>query len=287
MKTCLAAIVLAFSCCVTAAPVLAQQAPAAPFKTGYAPVNGLQMYYEIHGAGAPVILMHGAYMTIDGSMRKIAGELSRSRQVIVTEFQAHGRTADTDRGITCENLADDVAALMKHLSIDSADVMGYSLGGAVAIQMAIRHPRKVKRMISMSASYSDKGIQPVFKPLVPKLTPALFEGTVFKQQYDSLAPDPAKFPVLVEKLKKLDLSPQDWEKEYVKIKHPVLLVFGDSDGTTMEHATAMLTKLGGGVMGDLTPMPAASLLVLPHTTHLGVLDRVAWFMPAVHEFLDR
>ncbi|WP_220392782.1 alpha/beta fold hydrolase [Chitinophaga lutea] len=284
MKTSIITTVFAL-CCFMSMSATAQQK--AVHKKGYAPVNGLKMYYEIHGAGAPIVLLHGAYMTIEGPMRKIAQELSGTRQVIVAEFQAHGRTGDIDRDITCENLADDVAALLKHLRIDSADVMGFSLGGAVVLQLAIRHPQAVKKMISMSASYSDEGIQPVFKPLVPTLTPALFEGTIFKQQYDSLAPNPAHFPRLVEKLKKLDMSPQNWEKDYVNIKHSLLLVFGDADGTTMEHATKMLTKLGGGVMGDLTPMPAVSLLVMPHTSHLRVLERTDWFMPMVMEFLNR
>ncbi len=253
-------------------------------KTGYAPVNGLKMYYEVRGTGAPLVLLHGAYMTIEGPIRQMANELSKTRQVIVTEFQAHGRTNDINRDITCENLADDVAALFKYLKIDSADVMGYSLGGSVALQLAIRHPGRVKKIVSMSATYSDEGLQPVFKPLVPTITPALFEGSIFKKQFDSLAPDPKHFPELVSKLKKMDMTVFDWEKEYVKIKHPMLLVFGDADGTTIEHATKMFTRLGGGVMGDLTPMPRVRLLVLPYTSHVGVLSRISWFMPMIKDF---
>lgn len=252
---------------------------------GYASINGFKMYYETYGEGEPIVLLHGAYMTIEGPMREMANILAQNRKVILTEFQAHGRTTDTDRDISYEALADDVVAILTFLKIDSTDVLGYSLGAGVAIQMAIRHPERVKKVIAISGSYSDEGLQPVFKPLVPTLTPAQFEGSIFKQQYDSLAPNPKHFPVLVEKLKKLDMTAYNWEKDYVNIKHPMFLIFGDADGTTMEHASKMLTKLGGGVMGDLSPMPNVRLMVLPYTTHVGVLSRINWFMPMVKEFL--
>src|SRR4029077_2066917 len=108
--------------------------------TGYAPVNGLKMYYEIHGSGEPVVLLHGAFMAITDDWRVWIGELSKTRKVIAVEMQGHGRTADIKRDITYENLSDDVAALLDYLKIERADIVGYSLGAGTAMQCAIRHP---------------------------------------------------------------------------------------------------------------------------------------------------
>ena len=129
------------------AVVSAQQKPIA----GYAPVNGLKMYYEVHGSGDPVVLLHGAYMTIPGNWTGWIGELSKTRKVIAVELQGHGRTADIDRDISSANLADDVAALLDHLKVPRADVIGYSMGGGVAMECAIRHPEKVRKVVSISA----------------------------------------------------------------------------------------------------------------------------------------
>src|SRR6185369_16262592 len=119
--------------------------------TGYAPVNGLKMYYEIHGSGEPVVLLHGAFMAISGDWNDWIGELSKTRKVVAVEMQGHGRTADIDRDITYENLADDVAALLDYLKISNADIIGYSLGAGAAMQCAIRHPEKVRKVVSISA----------------------------------------------------------------------------------------------------------------------------------------
>jgi len=119
--------------------------------TGYAPVNGLKMYYEIQGSGEPVVLLHGAFMAITDDWRVWISELSKTRKVIAVEMQGHGRTADINRDITYENLSDDVAALLDYLKIPSADIIGYSLGAGTAMQCAIRHPEKVRKVVSISA----------------------------------------------------------------------------------------------------------------------------------------
>src|SRR4029453_17344548 len=131
------------------AVVSAQQKPT----TGYAPVNGLKMYYEAHGSGDPVVLLHGSFMTITNNWTQWIGELAKTRKVIAVEMQGHGRTADIDRDFSYENLADDVAALLDHLKIPSADLIGYSMGGGVALQCAIRHPEKVRKVVSISAVF--------------------------------------------------------------------------------------------------------------------------------------
>jgi pimeloyl-ACP methyl ester carboxylesterase len=243
------------------------------------------MYYEIHGKGSPMILLHGAYQSIDNMFRNVIAEYSKTRQIIALEFQGHGRTNDIDRDITYENLADDVNLLLKHLRIDSADVFAFSMGASVGLQLAIRHPEKVKKMIIISGGYSYSGYHPSFPPLVPGMTPAMFEGSPFKKAYDSLSPHPAKFPVLVERLKKLDMTPFDWEQQYVKIKKPLFLVFADNDVVTLAHINDMVTKLGGNVMGDMSPLPNVRLAVVPYTSHLGMMTRVKWVYPMIAEFL--
>jgi pimeloyl-ACP methyl ester carboxylesterase len=139
-------------------------------KGDYAEVNGLRMYYEVHGTGRPLVLLHGAYMTVD-AMGSILPGLAESRRVIVPEMQGHGRTADIDRPITYEGMADDVAALLGHLGIEEADAFGYSIGGGVALQLAIRHPGLVRKLVVASASFTSDGMQPELHEMIPTITP--------------------------------------------------------------------------------------------------------------------
>src|SRR5215204_13722 len=151
-------------------------------QTGYAPVNGLNMYYEIHGTGEPLVLLHGAYMTID-AMGEVVPELGKTRQVIAVELQGHGRTADVDRPLSYEQMADDTAALLRHLGIEQADVFGYSMGGGVALQVAIRHPDLVRKLVVASASYTSDGMQPELFEMIETITPELFAGSPFEAAY--------------------------------------------------------------------------------------------------------
>lgn len=162
-------------------------------RTSYAPVNGLDMYYEIHGEGAPLLLLHGAYMTID-LMAAILPGLAASRQVIAVEQQGHGHTADIDRPITYEQMADDSAALLRHLGIEVADVVGYSMGGGVALQMAIRHPAAVRKVVVASASYTSDGMHAVALDMFPSITPEMFAGSPIEEAYLRSAPIPGTFP---------------------------------------------------------------------------------------------
>jgi pimeloyl-ACP methyl ester carboxylesterase len=256
-------------------------------QTGYAPVNGLQMYYETHGVGQPLVVLHGSFMTI-GLMGRLIPALAESRRVIAVEFQGHGHTADIDRPITYEGLADDTAALLRHLGVDIADVYGYSLGGGVALQVAIRHPGLVRKLVVVSASYTSEGAYPEVWAGIEQITPALFDGTPWREAYDRTAPHPEAFPTLVAKLKQLDMTPYDWTAEAVRaIAAPTLIAIGDADGTRPEHAVEMLRLRGGGVFGDLAPrLPASQLAILPGTTHVGMLDRADWLAPMVTAFLD-
>src|SRR5713226_6421318 len=178
------------------AVVSAQQKPT----TGYAPVNGVKMYYEVHGNGEPVVLLHGSFMTITNNWPQWIGELSKTRKVIAVEMQGHGRTADIPRDITYENLADDVAALLDHLKIPSADLIGYSMGGAVAIQCAIRHPDKVRKVVVISSTFRRDGMVKEAIDALPKLTAEDFQGSPIEVEYKKLSPTPNEFPNLVKHL---------------------------------------------------------------------------------------
>lgn len=260
-------------------------------KGNYAEVNGLDMYYEIHGTGQPLVLLHGAYMTID-AMGEVVSELAKSRQVIAVELQGHGGTADIDRPLTYEQMADDVAALLRHLVIEKADVFGYSMGGGVALQVAIRHPEVVRKLVVASASYTSDGMHPELLEIIPALTPEAFAGSPIEEAYLQTAPNPDDFPTLVAKLKQLDMEPFAWPPEDIRgIAAPTLLIIGDSYATRLEHAVELFRLLGGGVMGDLAGLPKSQLTVLPGTTHFvppgnAVLDRADWLLSIIPPFLD-
>jgi pimeloyl-ACP methyl ester carboxylesterase len=258
---------------------------------GYAEVNGLNMYYEIHGTGEPLVVLHGAYMTID-AMGEIVPDLAKTRQVIAVELQGHGRTADVDRPLSYEQMADDVAALLRHLGIEQADVFGYRIGGGVAVQVAIRHPEVVRKLVVASASYTSDGMHPELLEMIPSITPEAFAGSPIEEAYLHTAPNPDDFPTLVAKLKQLDMEPFAWPPEDVRgIAAPALLIFGDSDAIRLEHAVEMFRLLGGGVMGDLAGIPESQLAVLPGTTHFvppgsAVLDRTDLLLSMIPPFLD-
>ncbi len=248
------------------------------------------MYYEIHGEGPPLILLHGAYMTIDMMGPLVAG-LAESRQVIAAEMQGHGRTADADRPMSYEQMADDTAALARHLGVESADIVGYSMGGAAALQIAIRHPALVRRLVVMSASFRWDGMPEVARAMFPTITPALFAGSPIEQAYLAVAPNPDDFPKLVEKMTALDSTPFAWPDADIRaIAAPTLIMLGDSDGVTLEHAVEFFKLRGGGVMGDLEGMPESQLAVLPGTSHFfppgaSMLDRADWLLAMIRPFL--
>jgi pimeloyl-ACP methyl ester carboxylesterase len=249
------------------------------------------MYYEIHGRGRALILLHGAYMTID-MMGPLLTGLAETRQVVALEQQGHGRTADVDRPITYEQMADDTAALVRHLEIDDADVIGYSMGGGIALQLAVRHPGLVRKLVVASASFTSDGMHAAALEMFPSITPELFAGSPLEEAYHRTAPNPGDFPKLVEKIKRLDTTPYAWpEQEIRAIAAPTLIVLGDSDGIRLEHAVELFRLRGGGVMGDLAGLPQSQLAVLPGTAHFvppgfGLLDRAEWLLAMIPPFLD-
>jgi pimeloyl-ACP methyl ester carboxylesterase len=248
-------------------------------------VNGMQMYYEVSGAGDPLIVLHGAYMNIL-SMGAIIPKLAESHKVYALEFQGHGRTTDIDRSITYPNLADDVAAFMDAVGLQKADVFGYSMGAAAGLQFAIRHPEKVNKLIAASAAYDAEGWQPEFKAFIPQMTVEMFIGMPFAEEYRKLAANPDGFPALVEKLIALEKEPMAWEADVKTMKTPVLIITGDADVATLEHSVALFRLLGGGVMGDMgKPLPASRLAVLPATSHTAVITQTDLLLAVIEPFL--
>lgn len=263
------------------AAVLAQ--PESPGKR--VRINGMQMYYEVSGQGDPLIVLHGAYMNIL-SMGAIIPKLAATHRVYALEFQGHGRTTDIDRPITYANLADDVAAFMDAVGLAKADVFGYSMGGEAGLQLAIRHPGKVIKLVAASAAYDLRGWQPEYQAAIPQMTVEMILGMPFAAEYRKLAPNPDGFPALVEKLIALEKQPMAWEQEVEKIEAPVLIVCGDADVMTLEHSVALFRLLGGGVMGDMgKPLAASRLAVLPATSHTAVITQPDLLVALIEPFL--
>ena len=258
--------------------VLAQSEP----ETGTVPVNGMEMYYEASGEGDPLIVLHGAYMTIP-DMGAIIPKLAETHRVIAVEFQGHGRTNDIDRPITYPNLADDVAAFMEAQGIEKADVFGYSMGAATGLQLAIRHPEKVDQLVAASVAYDVTGWQPAFQAMIPQMNLEMFAATPMEEAYRKLAVNPEGFAALATKLIALEKEPMAWEEDVKKLKTPMLIIAGDADVSTLEHNVALFRLLGGGVMGDMgVPLPASRLAVLPATSHTAVINQVE----VLHTFIE-
>ena len=256
-------------------------------KTGYAQVNGLKMYYEIHGTGKPVVLLHGAFNTINTAFGQLIPGLSKTRQVIAVELQGHGRTADIDRPFSFESMADDVAALLKFLKTDSTDIFGYSMGGGVAQQLAIRHPSLVRRLIITSSVYKYEGWTNETRAILPMLTPEMFESTPIKTEYDKFAPDPKHWKEFINKMKKFVTTTYDFGADKIKaIKSPTLIIAADGDGVSPEHAVEMYRLRGGGYMIDFGPIPAAQLAIFPGSSHISVMMRTEWLLSMITAFLD-
>lgn len=257
-----------------------------PAESGYADVNGLKMYYEVYGNGKPIVLMHGSYMTIPLNWSHIIPLLAKDRKVIVMEMQGHGRTRDIPREFSYEGMADDVSGLLKHLHIDSADILGYSMGGGVAFQVAVRHPEQVRRLVVLSGTYKHDGWWPDVEATYPTLNADMFKGTPIQKQYDSLGNDPAHFPEFVKKVISIDLKPYDWSADVKNIKAPIFMAIGDADGVRYEHALELFRAKGGGKMGDIHGMPKSRLAIIPGTTHIGMMQRADWLIPMITDFLD-
>jgi pimeloyl-ACP methyl ester carboxylesterase len=246
------------------------------------------MYYEIHGSGGvPLVMLHGSFGTIE-LWGPLLETLAQTRQVIAVEQQAHGHTADIDRPLRYEHMADDTAALLRRLGIERADVFGYSMGGYTALQLVMRHPELVRKQVVVSASYTKDGVYPEVWEALATLPPEVFAGSPEEASYLRHAPNPEDFPTLIEKNQELEAQEFSWPAEEIAaIEAPTLLVYGDADIVRPEHAAELYRLLGGGVPGDFVGLPADQLAILPGTTHVGVVREGADLLLAIiPPFLD-
>ena len=256
-------------------------------RSGYAEVNGLDMYYEIHGTGQPLVLLHGAFSAIGTSFGNVLPELAKTRQVIAFEMQAHGRTTDIDRSLSMEQMADDTAAALQQLGIENADFFGFSMGAGIALRVAIRHPEVVRKLVLASVTYKLDGVHPGLMEGLGEMKPEMMHGSPWHEEYVRIAPRPEDFATLFAKKTQMDREVQDLSAEVIEaIKSPTLLIIGDSDIVRLEHAVEMFRLLGGGVMGDLTGLPKSQLAILPGTTHATLVERGDWLASMVTAFLD-
>ncbi len=248
-------------------------------------VNGMKMYYEVSGTGEPLVVLHGAYMNIP-AMGAIIPTLAKTHKVYAVELQGHGRTNDTARPITYQGMADDIAAFMDSVGLAKADVFGYSMGAIVGLQMAIRHPAKVNKLVAASVAYDLEGWQPAFTAAIPQMTVELIVAMPFAQDYRKLAPNPDGFPELARKLIALEKEPMAWEDDVKTIRAPVLIIAGDADVATLEHTVAMFRLLGGGIMGDMgQPLPPSRLAIMPATSHTAVITQTELLHAFIEPFL--
>lgn len=258
----------------------------------YADVNGLHMYYEVYGPRTeqpPLVLLHGALSGISTDFGELIPELSKTRQVIAIEQQAHGRTADIDRPLRTPQMAADTVALLQQIGVQRADILGYSMGAGVALQIAVQQPQLVRKQILLSGALSAEGMHPGLLDGLAELKPEMLYGSPFHADYLKNAPRPEDFPVLVERIREQDQNglPVFGAETARTVQAPTLTVIGDSDIVRPEHAVEMFRLFGGGVMGD-TPagLPNAQLAVLPGTSHVTAPHRPELLLPIIPAFLD-
>ena len=256
-------------------------------RTGYAPVNGLQMYYEVHGSGdTPLLLLHGGLFTIDLQFGAVLPALAKTRQVIAADFQGHGRTGDIDRPLTSAHLASDVAGLLQHLEVPQVDVFGFSVGGAAALHLAIKQPGLFRKAILSSVSFHPDGLRPENADAVGTLTVDMIAGTPMEQEYRAKSPNPDQLQALLDKLGTFDQGFAGWSDADIQgIAAPTLITVGDCDMVTLDHAVRFLRLRGGDVNGDFSGVPASQLAVLPGTTHFFGLSRTGMVLDSVLTFL--
>jgi pimeloyl-ACP methyl ester carboxylesterase len=261
-------------------------------KGNYARVNGLDLYYELHGSGQPLVVLPGSFYTIE-AMGELVPQLATTRQVIAVELQGQGHTADIDRSLSFELMADDIAALIASLGLEQADLFGYSLGGGVALQTAIRHPEVVRKLALASTAFKREGWYPEDLATLDAISTEAFAGTPIHTAYLQTSPVPEAWPTLVAKVRQLVTSDYDWTAGVAALKAPTLILVGDADGLRLTHVVEFFSLLGGGQGdGDLSGLPRSSLAVLPATTHVGpappyhgILTRTH-LLPILTEFLD-
>jgi pimeloyl-ACP methyl ester carboxylesterase len=243
-----------------------------PAISGYAPVNDIKVYYEVYGEGRPIVLLHGAFYTIDMNWSQLIPELSKTRKVIAIEMQGHGHTPYSDRKLSITTLASDVEKVMDYLKIDSADVAGFSMGGSVAYQFAVQSPKRLRKLVIISSTYKTDGWLPVVNGGFKDFKPEFFDNTPIKTAYDAVAPDKTKWRKFLEQMFAFAEEPFNvGDSNIAKIAAPVLIISGDNDGLDKIELMKTYKLLGGGVSADLQPMPKSQLAIVPSQGHVSLM----------------
>lgn len=248
----------------------AQQAQRAG--SGYVPVNNIKVYYEVYGEGKPIVLLHGAFMTIDTNWGEIIPELSKTRKVIAIELQGHGHSPLSDRKLDFPTLASDVEGVMSYLKVDSAVIVGYSFGGTVAYHLAVQSPKRVTKLVIISSTYKSNGWLPEVNGAFKSMKPEMFDGSPLKTSYESVAPDKTKWPKFAEQmLAFIAVAHNIDDAKIAKIACPVLLISGDNDGIDKVELAKTYRLLGGDKMADFGVTPKSQLAVVPSQGHVSVM----------------
>lgn len=257
-----------------------------PAESGYAPINGLKVYYEVYGEGKPLVLLHGAFMTIETNWGQLIPELSKTRKVIAVELQGHGHTPFSDRKLDQATLASDVEGVMKHLKVDSADVVGYSMGGSIAYKLAIQSPKHVKKLVIISSTYKSTGWRPEIAGAFKNMKPEMFANTPMKTAYDAVAPDKTKWTKFIEQMIVFAGTTFDMgDANIAKITSPVLIIAGDNDGLDKVELSKTYQLLGGDKFADMGAMPKSHLAIVPGQGHVSLMMQTKTISAYLNEFL--
>jgi pimeloyl-ACP methyl ester carboxylesterase len=257
-----------------------------PATTGYAPVNGIRMYYEVYGEGMPIVLLHGAFCTIDMNWAEFIPELAKSRKVIAVELQGHGHTPFSNRKLARTTLASDVEKLLDFLKVDSADVAGYSFGGQVAYQFAIQSPKRLRKLVIISSVHKSEGWVPEVAGVFKIMKPELFANSPMQAAYEAVAPDKSKWIPFLEQMIQTAGEPFDMGDDNIaKITAPVLIISGDNDGMDKIELAKTYKLLGGGVAADMQPMPKSQIAVVPNQSHVSLMGQTKTILDYMKFFL--
>jgi pimeloyl-ACP methyl ester carboxylesterase len=257
-----------------------------PTNSGFAPVNGIKVYYEVYGEGRPIVLLHGAFYTIDMNWGQLIPELSKTRKVIAIEMQGHGHTPFSDRKMSITGLAKDVEGVMDYLKIDSADVAGFSMGGSVAYQFAVQYPKRLRKLVIISSTYKTSGWLPVINKGFKDFKPEFFDNTPIKAAYDAVAPDKTKWTKFLKQM--FDFAEEPFnvgDANIAKIAAPVLIISGDNDGLDKIELAKTYKLLGGGVSADLQRMPKSQLAIVPSQGHVSLMMQTTTILNYLNDFL--
>jgi pimeloyl-ACP methyl ester carboxylesterase len=255
-------------------------------ESGYAPVNGINVYYEVYGEGKPIVLLHGAFYTIEMNWGQLIPELSKTRKVIAIEMQGHGHSPFSERKLSIATLASDVEKVMDYLKIDSADIAGYSMGGSVAYQFAVKYPKRLRKLVIISSTYKTNGWLPVVNSAFKNFKPEFFDNTPLKAGYDAVAPDKTKWRKFLEQMFAFAEVPFNvGDSNISKISAPVLIISGDNDGLDKIELAKTYKLLGGGVSADLSPMPKSQLEIVPSQGHVSVMMQTQTILSYLANFL--